>query len=89
MPKKIKLKTSYTGQRLNTYFKTEDQTRSEHRHGVIYHVEHSEKSCREDYIVEAGTCIFESIKDHGGRDTKLHILKHYMDKEHTKGVNAK
>ena len=35
-----------------------------------------------DYIGESVRFIIERVKDHHGRDTKSHVLKHNSEKEH-------
>ena len=42
----------------------------------------SAENCSDDYIGKSARLIIERVKDHGGRDTKLHILKHTSEKEH-------
>ena len=36
----------------------------------------------DDYIGESARRIIERVKDHGGRDTKSHVLKRSSEKEH-------
>ena len=40
------------------------------------------ENCPDDYIGESARRIIERVKDHGGRDTKSHVLKHSSEKEH-------
>ena len=35
-----------------------------------------------DYIGESARRVIERVNDHGGRDTKSHVLKHSSEKEH-------
>ena len=42
----------------------------------------SAENCSDDYIGESVQRIIEIVKDHGGRDTKSHVLKHSNEKEH-------
>ena len=42
----------------------------------------SAENCSDDYIGKSARLIIERVKDHGARDTKLHILKHTSEKEH-------
>ena len=42
----------------------------------------SAENCSDDYIGESARRIIERVKDHGGRDTKSHVLKHSSEKEH-------
>ena len=42
----------------------------------------SAENCLNDYIGESARHIIERVKDHGGRDTKSHVLKHSSEKEH-------
>ena len=42
----------------------------------------SAENCSDDYIGESARRIIERVKDHGGRDTISHVLKHSSEKEH-------
>ena len=42
----------------------------------------SAENCSNDYIGESARRIIERVKDHGGRDTKSHVLKHNSEKEY-------
>ena len=75
LPENIKI-------RLSTCFKTKDKTKFEHQHDIIYHVRCSAENCPDDYIEEAARRVVERVKDHGGRDTKSHMFKHSIEKEH-------
>ena len=74
--------TTYIGKRLSTCSKTKDKTKFEHQHDIIYHVRCSAENCPDDYIGEAARRVVERVKDHGGRDTKSHMFKHSIEKEH-------
>ena len=39
-------------------------------------------TCEDKYIDETAPCIHERIKDHSGRDQKLHMSKHSIEKHH-------
>ena len=82
LPKNVKVQTAFTGKRLSSCFKTKDRTKFEHQHDIIYQVKCSAENCSDDYIGESARRIIERVKDHGGRDTKSHVLKHSSEKEH-------
>ena len=42
----------------------------------------SAENCLDDYTGESARRIIERVKDHGGRDTKSHVLKDSSEKEH-------
>ena len=63
-------------------FKTKDRTKFEHQHDIIYQVKCSAENWSNDYIGESARRIIKRVKDHGGRDTKSHDLKHSSEKEH-------
>ena len=46
----------------------------------------SAENCSDDYIGESARRIIERVKDHGGRDTKSHVLKHSREKEHVEVI---
>ena len=82
LPENVKVQTAFTGKRLSSYFKTKDRTKFEHQHDILYQVKCSAENCSDDYIGESARRIIERVKDHGGRDTKSHVLKHSSEKEH-------
>ena len=82
LPKNVKVQTAFTWKRLSSCFKTKDRTKFEHQHDIIYQVKCSAENCSDDYIGESARRIIERVKDHGGRDTKSHVLKHSSEKEH-------
>ena len=82
LPKNVKVQTAFTGKRLSSCFKTKDRTKFEHQHDIIYHVKGSAGNCSDYCIGESARRIIERVKDHGGRDTKSHVLKHSSEKEH-------
>ena len=46
----------------------------------------SAENCLDDYTGESARRIIERVKDHGGSDTKSHVLKHSSEKEHVEGT---
>ena len=82
LPKNVKVQTAFTWKRLSSCFKTKDRTKSEHQHDIIYQVNCSAENCSDDYIGESARGIIERVEDHGGRDTKSHVLKHSSEKGH-------
>ena len=78
----VKVQTALTGKRLSSCFKTKDRTKFEHQHNIIYQVKCSVENCPDDYIGELAMRIIEIVKDHGGKDMKLHVLKQSRDEEH-------
>ena len=63
-------------------FKTKDRTKFEHQHDIIYQVKCSAGNCPDDYIGESARRIMERVRDHRGRDTRSHVLKHSSENEH-------
>ena len=82
MPKNIKLQTAFTGKRLSSCLKTKDRTKFEHQHHITDQVKCSAENFLDGYIGQSARRIIERVKDHGGRDTKSHVLKHSSEKEH-------
>ena len=76
------MQTAFTGKQLSSCFKTKDRPKFEHRHDTMHHVKCSTENCMDDYIGESARHIIERVKDHGGRDTKSHVLKLSSEKEH-------
>ena len=82
LPENVEVQTAFTGKQLSSCFKTKDRTKFEHQHNIICQVKCSAENCSDDYIGESVRCIIEILKDHDGRDTKSHVLKHSNEKEH-------
>ena len=74
LPKNFKVQTAFTGKRLSSCFKTKGRTKFKHQHDIIYQVKCSTENFSDDYIGESARRIIERVKDHGGRDTKSHVL---------------
>ena len=82
LSKNVKVQTAFTEKRLGSCFKTKDRAKFEHQHNLIYQVKCSAENCSDEYIGESARRIIERVKDHGGRDTKSHVLKHSSEKEY-------
>ena len=82
LPEHVKVQTAFTRKGLSSCFKTKGRTKFEHQHDIIYRVKCSAEKCSDDYIGESATHIIERVKDHGGKDTKSHVLKYSSEKEH-------
>ena len=82
LPDNIKVQTALTGKPLSSCFKTKDRTKFKHQHDIIYQVKSSAENCLDNYTGESARRIIERIKDHGGRNTKSHVLRHSSEKEH-------
>ena len=82
LPNNVNVQTAFTGKRLSSCFKTKVETKFEHQHDTIYQVKCSAENCSDDYMKELARRIIERVKDHSGRDTKSHVLKHSNEKEH-------
>ena len=83
LPEHTKLEITFTGKKLNLYFSIKDKTSFEHQHDLIYYVNWTEPSCRDNYVGETGRRIIERIKDHSGRDHASHMVKHNIETSHT------
>ena len=81
LPENVKVQTAFTGKRLSSCFRTKDRTKFEHQHGTIYQVKCFAENCLDDYTGDSARRIIERVKDHGGSDTKSHVLKHSSEKE--------
>ena len=82
LPKKSTLQITYTRKKLSSQFNIKDKTNFEHQHNLIYHVNCSLPICKDNYIGESSCRIHECIKNHSGRDHKLHMLKHCIEKHY-------
>ena len=59
-----------------------DKTSFNHEHDIVYYANCPEESCRHGYLGESGKRVLEWVKDHNGRDTSSHILKHFVAANH-------
>ena len=82
LSKNVKVQTAFTGKRLSSCFETKGRTKFEHQHNITYQVKRSAENSSDNYVGESERRIIEGVKDHGGRDTKSHVLKHSSEKEH-------
>ena len=87
LPEHTKLEITFTGKKLNSCFSIKDKTSFEHQHALIYYINCTKPSCRDNYVGEIGRRIIERIKDHCGRDHSSHMVKHNIEISHT-DVNA-
>ena len=78
LPENVKVQTAFTGKRLSSCFKKIDRTKFEHKHDITYQVKNSAENFPDDYVGKSARRIIERVKDHGGRDTKSHVLKHVV-----------
>ena len=83
LPEHTKIEITFTGKKINSCFSIKDKTKFEHQHDLVYYVECTEASCRDNYVGETGLRIIERIQDHSGRDHASHILKHNIETSHT------
>ena len=49
---------------------------------ILYYAVCQEESCPYDYVGESDRRMLERVKDHDGRDTSYHILKHCVAADH-------
>ena len=82
----LEVQIPFTGKRISSCFKTKDRTRFEHQNDIIYQVNCSGENCLDDYIGESTRRIIERVEDHGGKDTKSHVLRHSSEKEHIEDI---
>ena len=78
-----KLEITFTGKKLNSCFSLKDKTSFEHQHDLVYYVNCTEPSCRDNYVEETGRCIIERIKDHSDRGGASYMVKHNIETSHT------
>ena len=60
-----------------------DKISFEHQHDLIYYVNCTELSCRDNYKGETGLQIVQRIKDHSSTDHPSHMVKHNTETSHT------
>ena len=82
LPPEIETQVAYTGKKISTCFKVNDQSKFEHQHDVVYYADCLNMKYRENYIGESGRRISECITDHNGRDLKSNILRHSVESRH-------
>ena len=82
LPETVNSQIEYTGRKFSTCFQIKDKIRFDQHHDSVFHAKCPSELCHINYIVESDTRITERIKDHNGRDHKLHILKHSLETGH-------
>ena len=88
VPEHTKLEITFTVKKLNSCFSIKDKISFEHQHVLIYYVNCTKPSCRDDYIGETGRRIMERIKDHSARDHSSQMMKHNIETSHTDVIAA-
>ena len=83
VPKRTKLEITFTGKKLHSCFSIKDKTSFEHQHVLMYYVNYTEPSCRDNYVGETGPRIIKRIKNHSARDHASHMVKHNTETSHT------
>ena len=83
LPEHTKLEVTFTGKKSNSRFSIKDKAKFEYQHDLVYYVNYTEPSCRDNYVGETGRKILERIKDHSGRDHASHMVKHNIETSHT------
>ena len=76
------MNTKLPGRRLNSRFQIKDNSKKEHEHNIVYHVNCCQESYENNGIGGSGRRLVERVKDHNGRDNKSHVLKHSIEKRH-------
>ena len=76
----METKVVYTRTKVGSNFQTKDKTKFDHKHHLVYYVKCPE--CQEDYIGERGRRLHERICNHSGKDSKSHMLKHFLENNH-------
>ena len=74
LPEHKKLEVTFTGKKLNSCFSLKDKTSFEHQHDLVYYVNCTEPSCRDNYVGETGRRIKQRIKDRSSRDHASHMV---------------
>ena len=88
VPEHAKLEITFTVKKLNSCFSLKDKTSFDHQHDLIYYVNCTKPSCRDDFIGETGRRIIERIKDHSGRDHSSQMVKHNIETSHRDVIAA-
>eukprot|EP00111_Clytia_hemisphaerica_P021897 TCONS_00064380-protein len=63
-------------------FSVKDKTEIKHKHNLVYKV--TCPDCPANYIGEAGRRLQERVNDHGGGDKNSHVLRHSLERGHSK-----
>ena len=76
------MKTVFTAKRLHEKFVIKDPIEKKHRFDITYKVTCPMSDCHHTYIGETGRRLDERLKDHAGRDSKSHLIKHSVESGH-------
>ena len=87
VPEHTKLEITFTGKKRNSCFSIKDKTSFQHQLDLIYYVNCTKPSCRDNYVGETGSRIIERMEDHSRRDHPSHMVKHNIETSHP-DVNA-
>ena len=82
LPSNVKIRITYTSQKLNSTFQIKDKINEKHKHDLIYYIKCSEAFCTEDYLGETGRRIIEQVANHAAKNKQSHLLKHALTRNH-------
>ena len=63
-----------------------EKTKFEHQDDIIYRVKCFAENCPYNYIGKSAKRIIGRVKDHGGKGTKSHVLKHSSENKHVEAI---
>ena len=82
LPEKHDVRINLTGTKLSLQFNTKDDIKKQHKHDLVCFSRCPSADCTDSFIGEIARRLSERVMDHAGRDTKSHIVRHYLNSNH-------
>jgi hypothetical protein len=79
---KVKIRATYTPQKLGSKFVVKDKTKDENLHNVTYHVSCGNKKCKSCYVGQTKCRIIKRTLQHNSKDNASHVLIHSKKTKH-------
>ena len=79
---KVKLRVTYTPNKLSSKFPVKDKIKFAHQHNVSYYIDCANKKCKSDYVGQTKCRILKRTLQHNSKDNASHILQHSKATKH-------
>ena len=79
---KVKLRVTYTPNKLSTKFPVKDKIKLAHQHNVSYYIDCANKKCKSDYVGQTKCRTLKRTLQHNSKDNASHILQHSNATKH-------
>ena len=82
MPEKHDVRIILADTKLSSQFDIKDDANKQHKYDLAYLSRCPSTDCPDSYIGETARRLSERAMDHADRDTKSHIVRHFLNSKH-------